>query len=807
MTIRKSRPQLRTPTTGSLVHAAIAAALFGVAPSGYTQNSTDPSSEGLLSEVVVTATRRETVAQDTPISITALGGEALREIGIIDPRQLTGLAPNLIVDQGLSNGNTHVTIRGIASTDFLIGANSPVAVNIDDVYQPYQFGIATQTYDMDRVEVLRGPQGTLFGKNTTSGALNLYSKAPTQKQEGYLQAAGGGGDFGHYSLEGAFNAPLSDAVAMRASMRIDRRDNYVDNSFDGTKIGHGNTYNGRVQFAWTPNDDTDVNLKLFGVRSTGDSAVYFAEYLQDPCARLQNSGFSFPAGYLCPDFVNAMPDAPSAKQRITSSDVPTYEEFDNYGATLKFERRFGGATLTSITNYQEGSNKLAANDDGTAGDAFHSLQASDTKQYSQELRIATSTDARLSAVGGVFFQRDKILANQGSASSQVDVAPFLFGYDYYGGGTGRQEGTASSVFGALTFKATEKLSLGGGLRYSHDKKENELVFLSFNTLSLDFSTLRGIDMQVDDISYYVVTSRYALDPLFDISPAPFVDKKSFGRLTWDATADLKVTDDALLYARIATGFKSGGFVSGLNALDQYNAAKPYVDPEKVDSYELGFKSEWNNRSVRFNGAAFWTDYKDMQVQITNSFGTGSILTNAGKSRIKGAELELEVAPSRSLRINGSFGYTDAKFVDYGAVVDRNRAQADPITGIADASGNQLPYAAKWTASLGIGYEIPVANNRSWSLGTNWTHRSRIFFDPFEEQFASDPGRTMGDARISFGSDDSSWRIAAYVRNLTNENPKAFSYVFGGAGTPNSYLIAPTIYAPMRTWGGIVSFQF
>mgnify|MGYP003575025171 FL=1 len=737
---------------------------------------------GGLADIVVTATRRETNVQDTPLAVTAIGGDSLRDAGIVDPRQLSSLAPNLNVDQGISNGQTHVSIRGIASTEFSVGANSPVAINIDDVYQAFQYGIGTQVFDLNRIEVLRGPQGTLFGKNTTSGALNYYSQTPTNQNEGYLIADGGGGDFGHYSVEGAFNKPIGEQLAMRVSLRVDRRDDYIDNLFDGGKLGHYTNYAGRVQFKWTPTDTTTVNLKLFGMKNRGDGPVYITQYLADPCSR-----GGFPAIYLC-----GTPDSPNSRQ--TNSEVPIYENYHNYGATLKIDQEIGEHSLTLITGYQRGRTAFGTNDDGSSGDAFHTRQASKTEQVSQELRLATPASAPLRAVVGFYGQYDKITADQGSASTELDNPQNgLFGFDYYSGSLAVQKGTSLAGFTSVTYDVTSRLSFVGGARYSWERKKIAIDYLNLSTFNPFGPPF--LDLLAGDNSYPVVTGKFPFDPLFDQELHPR-DKHSWKRLTWDATANYKPSDDSLIFARAASGFRSGGYPVGISSINGFSR----LDPEKVMSYELGFKSEWFDRTLRLNGSVYWTDYKDMQVLVSNTNTTGSRLTNAGKSRIKGAELEMEFAPTRALRFNASVGYNDAKFRSY-VTVDPNRPNG------GDFSGNRMPFAPEWTGNVGGSYEIPAGDKHSIILSTNWNYRSRIYFDPGQETVTSDKARFQGNARISFGEAEGVWRLTAYVNNLTNQNVKAFAYSFGGQGVPDSYLIAPAIYAPKRTWGAQAAFKF
>ncbi|GLT00684.1 TonB-dependent receptor [Sphingobium jiangsuense] len=741
--------------------------------------------DGYLSDIIVTATRRDTNIQDTPMAISAITGESLRSAGISQPSQLSSLAPSLQVDQGFGNGQTHVSIRGIASSDFGIGSNNPVALYLDDVYQPYQFGLSSQVFDLNRIEVLRGPQGTLFGKNTTSGVLGYFSQTPVNREEGYLQLAGGGGDFTHYNLEGAFNKPLTDDLAMRVSLRVDRREDYIDNLYtgpepnDGREIGDYWTYGGRVQLKWDAGTGTQVLLKIFGVKSKGDGPVYTTPYYGDPCDPARPF---FPGGYIC---ATGTAGPASDDPRKVYSNVPTVESFDNYGATLRIDQQLGGSTLTSVSAWGKGHYRAIANADGVAADAFQSIQASSTKQYSQEVRIATPASSPLRAVLGGFVQYDEITTDQGSASTQLDVPGAVFGYDYYSGSLGHQKDTSLAAFSSVTYDISPAFSLIGGLRYSSERKKVQVNYLSAGFL----------DLLQDDVSYTVVTARHGLAPTLSYS-----DAKTFSRVTWDGTVNFKPGEGTLIFARVSSGFRSGGYQIGISDPSSYNPAKPYIDPETVYSYELGFKTELFGRRLRLNGSVYQSDFDDLQVQLTNTSGTGSRLTNAATARVRGAELEFEWAPGRLFHLNGSVGYNDARFRRY-VTVDPNRPRG------GNATGNRLPYAPEWTANLALDYKVEVGADHSIDFNTGWNYRSRVYFDAFQEQLSSDPDRLIGSVRVSYGTVGTGWRVTAYADNVTNQIQKVYVFPFGGAGVPNSFLIAPTIYGAGRTFGLQAAFDF
>jgi iron complex outermembrane recepter protein len=737
-----------------------------------TADAANPSADAgiALQEIVVTATRRESSIQDVPVAISAISGAALKDRGIVDGYQLSGLAPSLNVDQGQGNGETHVSIRGLSSTSFGLEANSPISTYIDDVYQSFMFGNATQMFDMNRIEVLRGPQGTLFGRNTTGGSLNYYTQAPTKKEEGYVNLDVSGGEFRRYSLEGALNEPLGDTLATRFSFKVDRRDAYIDNLYDGTKLGAYLNYNARVQFAWTPSQDTRVELKLFGLRSTGDANVYVnTGYSQNPCETFVGAFF------LCD--ANGTPAPPAPDNRHVYSEAPQFERYDNFGAVLNVKQSFGDYTLTSISNVQKAHYKVATNDDGAASDFFHSRQASNNWQASEELRLATPASAPLSAVVGLFSQYTNILAKEGSVSSSPLVDPlFQNALDQYNG----EDDTSLAAFSSITYKINNVFSLVGGLRESYEHIHESLAQLSMG----------GRQMREEDV--IITDGLKDFDPAFGDLYSPLDAAHNWNRFTWDITANAKPTENSLLYAKVGTGFRSGGIFTAPAGSDSLFVV---LAPELVKNYELGWKSEWLEHRLRVNGAAYWMDYNNLQVQTTNANGPGLAYSNAATARVKGIELEVDASIMKGLTLSGGLGYSHASFLNY---------QTLQFGVPVNLSGNPLPYAPQWTGNFAASYEYLLGAAHSVSFDTNWSYRSAIFFDPNALRATEDPSRIQGSIRISYGQQDHGWRVAGYVNNVNNVNMKAFSYFAAGG---NSILIAPAIYAPGRTFGGQFSYSF
>lgn len=754
-------------------------AMAQAADAGTPKDKSSDQSTG-LADIVVTATRRATNVQQVPLAITAIGGDALRNAGVSNPRDLSGLAPNLVVDQGYSNGATHASIRGIASTDYGVGSLSPVATYIDDVYQVYQYGLGTQVFDMNRIEVLRGPQGTLFGKNTTGGALAYYSATPKDDTEGYLQATAAGGEYGEYSAEGAFNTPLTNNLAMRLSGRFDHRDNYINNLQDGSKLGHFTNFSGRAQFAWTPSADTHVLLKIYGVVNRGNGPVYIGTI--DPSTACDPAlGLDV--------YNNCVGGVPTVKSSVdnhnTYSYNPSKEDYDSYGATLKIDQNFGEYTLTSITGAQQGHYNLTTNDTGTTGDFFHSHQGSFTQQVSEEIRLATPAKARLHGVFGLFAGYDRITADQNSGSTTLNIynpAGFNLGYEYAAGSLVSQYTTSLAAFGSLTYDLTDKLSLTGGARYSWEHR--------INNYQDDF--LQGVNTD-GSIRAYQQSDLYFLNGLrfYQAGSGDVYEtgraSDTYKRVTWDATAKYKFTPDAMIYGKIGSGFRSGYFPTFITTPGTFSE----VQPEDVTSFEVGFKTEWFNHTLRLNGDVYYMNYRNMQVQIPYPFGPGLIIGNAASAHLRGFEIDGEVIPVHNLHLTASVGYSDATYLKY--------ISTDAFGNVSDLSGNRLPYAPEWTAGFGGHYDIAISNDLKLEYATNWSYRSKVYFDPYNTEAVSDPNQLTGDMSLSLKSEAGRWSATVFVNNLTNRLIKGFAY--------NQTYVVPTIYAPMRTFGLRGSIDF
>jgi iron complex outermembrane receptor protein len=757
--------RLLATTATALLFGGTAYAQDGASESGESQTDTETQSKsGGLGDIVVTATRRATNVQDVPIAITAVGGEQLANQGITDGVQLARVVPNLFVTTGYAGGNPRFAIRGFGMTDFSQGGSSPVGLYVDDVYMTYNFGVGSQLFDLDRVEVLRGPQGTTFGKNTTAGVVGYFSVRPQEQFEGYLRADFQFGEYNKYTAEGMLNVPLSQDLSMRVDGRYERRDSYVRNVFDGSLLGENDSLAGRLQLRWRPGSNTDVNLKVYGMDSRGDATLYHGGFLQNICD---------PANF---DPVNTFyancqgTDLPPTYETpaATSDETGSFEKYHNYGAVLRVEQGFGDFDFTSISAYQKINYRILSNDDGNSTDFFHSRQELYTWQASQELRLATPAERPLSAVFGLFGQYDR--ARTPTATGSTALGP---GFDYMLRADSLQKTTTLAAFASATWRLSDKISFIGGLRYSWEKKKLNLQGLEVFNFGFDFT-------DENMASFDLANPPFAIVPGAD-NPFAQVENRSWDRLTWDATLNYRPNEDILLYGKVAEGFRSGGF----NLFAVTESALSTVNPEILRSYEIGAKTEFLDRRLRLNLAGFIYKISDQQILSTNSAGAGVILSNAGKSTIKGFEAELEAAPADRLRFFASLGYTDARFDLF------NTEKA----GVAiDLAGNRLAYAPEFTVLTAVTYEIPVGDY-TLELHNDWAFRSKIYFDAFNLAVTGDDDFLQGNARITLRSPEkgTQWHIAAYISNLTNETNGSFAFFTGTAWYSR-------VFGDKRLWG-------
>jgi iron complex outermembrane receptor protein len=655
--------------------AMLALSALSAAPAMAQATSTNE-----LQTVTVTAQRRTENIKEVPVSVSAVKGEKLDVIvsGGEDIRVLAGKVPSLNIES--SNGRTfpRFYIRGYGNTDFSLFASQPVSLIYDDIVQENPILKGFPIFDVAGVEVLRGPQGTLFGRNTPAGVVKLESEKPNLKKvEGYYNASWG--SHNTVNLEGAVNVPLSDKWAMRVSTLRQHRDDFVNNYSDlakTQKTGELDGYNEhaeRVQFLYTPDSSFSA---LFNVhqRTTSGSARLFR-------ANLIKKGS------------NDIADGYDLNSIVTNAQ--NFQDLKTQGANLRLSWDLGPVKLYSITGYEsvDHYNSRGDIDGGTpAGPGFIPFQVqtasrlTDLSQWSQEFRVESKNTGPLNWQAGLYYFDEDALGGSDNFDSVTQAQTSRV--------VSNQKNKAWAAFGSVTYAVNDAFTLRGGLRYTDDKK--------------DFATLEHTNVTL-------------------IGPAGISESKS--KVNWDLSGTYKLNRDVNLYARMATGFRAPSIAAA-------SASVPVTvaDAETVTSIEGGIKADLFERRARLNFSLYDFEVKNQQLTVVGGNSNVTKLINAAKTKAQGAEFDVEGIVSPSLRVTAGASYNFTEIRDPSLSVNKcaQCTITDPINaaGRVDINGNPLPQAPKWTLNATARYSVPVADGEFF-VYTDWSYRTKINFFLYE----------------------------------------------------------------------------
>lgn len=708
----------------------------GAVESSPPEEAVEPSSNG---DIVVTAQRRSERLQDVPMAITAFGGEALERAPITNLIDIQTSVPNLNISPRIGSGV--VAIRGIGFGIATAGAEGSVALHSDGVYQSRPFAALFSLFDVDRIEVARGPQGTLYGRNATGGAINIISKKPTATLSGYVDSSYG--NYNDLAVEGAISGPLKGEVLLvRIAARLQERDGFGTNLTSGSEIDDLKAKAVRGMLEFRPTDSLSFILQGdYFKRDDAAGATHFGGCLQD-CST--NAAVS--RGW-------AIPSDP----RDVFSDIRQENFAEDYGFLLKSEMELPSADLISLTSYRRGSMANVFDLDGAAQPEGRNSREEDYETFSQELQIAHKGRS-LDWIFGIYYFHEKNYAR-----ARGHFPPFLAAIagDYFQGGT--LATNAYAAFGEVSYHITPKLALTLGGRYSKERKR----------ISEEYIYLNG--------PLGVVTGRQASPT----SAAPCTlclglpDRVSFNAFSPKFSARYELSGNQQIYASVQKGFKSGGFAVG--------AVTPSFKPETIWSYEAGLKATWFDRALMTNLAVYHYDYRDLQ--LGQALTTSTVVTNAARAKIDGVELEWRVALDNHLSFDGFGTYNHARFSSYNS---RNPGIAG--SPILDLSGNFLPNAPKWSGKIGAQYEA-MAFAGSVTLRTELFASARVYFSEFNNAVNSQRPYRLVNASIRYeGPND--WNLGIYVNNIFDRTVVAGAVVF----TPLVGAFINRQYLPPRTYG-------
>jgi iron complex outermembrane receptor protein len=748
------RRQLLLTAFASTVAVAIAA------PVQAQEVSADPQANAGIGEIVVSARRRKETIQQTPVAMTAIAPSQLEAAAAVKISDLQGSAPNvLITQQGSGAATANISIRGLSFADVEKSFDPTVAMVVDGIFIGTSTGQLLDFFDIESIEILRGPQGTLFGRNTIGGVINIKRSRPTGEFGGKFEL--GYGKFGSFTGKAVVNMPIvQDKLAAKFFYFHGETDGYYRDVLSGRRSGGGKTDNFGASFLMTPTENFNALLTLER-QSQGFEPVD---------AAITNSSELFctflPAGgcdrNTTDDVYTSFDPYPSP-----SDGKPHHGSYRSPAATLEMNWDAGGINITSVTGYRK-SKERQTQSYSTAG-LYDTDRRQQYHQFSQELRGSGKlTDTFDYVVGGYFFD----------SKYHITQETWVFGAN-----TGAPQDTTGkaqtyAAFGDFNWSFADQWRLSFGGRYTHDKKEMQ--------------TLVGST---------------------DLGP----QSASWSKFTPKVSIDFRPTNDLMVYGNWSRGYRSGGFNGrGLTTL---TAATPFA-PETVDSFEVGLKSAWFDRRLLFNLAAFYTKYKDMQQSTTvpgGPTGNQTLVTNVGGAKVKGIEMDLTAKPASDLIIRASIGYLNSRFNDFvtsdvvGTDVDDN-----PVFGNLDYSGNDLIYAPKLTASVNFEYKVPSA------LGDFQLNGSYRYLAPYDQQISKGGLVLVGSTYVVQGNDrrtrtdkqnlvdasisffpavaDGKMRVSVFGRNLLDDR-----------GTDTAFTVAglwsfATAREP-RTYGVQLGYQF
>ena len=782
--------------------------------------------ESVIEEVTVTATKIERNQQDVPIALTAFTGDMMQESNIKDMRDLASITPSLISSQSQNSTTSSFAVRGIGTSGQNFGLEPSVGMYIDGVYRSRQSSFINNLADLEAVEVLRGPQGTLFGKNTASGALNVRTVRPDfDSKNAYIDL--NVGELGLVNLSGATNINVSDNFALRFTGFYGMRDGYVDDIVSGRSdvLNDRDRFGGRLQAYWQPNDRFDMRI-----------IADYAEIDEVCCAAVTNRNNFLAFDGMTPGSDSALafglglpviPESDFENNRVAFSTLPRSTNEDS-GLSVEFNYDFENVTLTSVSAFRSFETTDFIDADFNAGDILTDLNVADQSSFSQELRLTGEIGDRGSwTVGAYYFQQD--LDNVSTLDIGVDADPFLSGGEplaslragidglsiatmgaypltaaaFPAGGFAtddmRQDHESYAVFGQADFPIGDDFVLTAGLRFTSEEKDMDGTFT--NTMvgpppdlaptGAIITTLTGIGIwSVDPMlpgaidptdpanvpgilaafgpTYVPGWGFYLFAPLAPQAPltATIDDDQVTGalKLSWF------VNDSAMLYAAYATGYKSGG--TNTDRIDPVFSQT--FDAETSEMIEVGLKMDFER--ARLNVAFHDTQFEDLQ---TNAFsGTGFNLQNAGDADTHGAEVDFTWQPVDSFNLQANYAYNVADFENFAngtcwvatpfQIGTPDPGQGNPLLPVCDRSGGRVPANPESRFFVAGTKDFQIGDNTTLYVRAEVNHMSDTMTDGNNDPLKLRDDFTFVNARIGIYFDNINSELAIWGRNLTDE---------------------------------------
>jgi len=717
-----------------------------------------------LEEVVVTAQKRTESLQDVPVAVSAVTGEQMQELGWDRPNDIATQVPNMQVSAPLGDAQPLFSIRGISMIDYSPSQSSPVGVYMDEAYLGATYTHGMAMFDLERIEILRGPQGTLYGKNTTGGAINLITRTPDIDAETSGHITLGAGNYGMQTANGALEGSLSDTLSGRIAFKYKKDDGYMENLLGGDDIGQTNYTTVRGTLNYEPTDNFAAVFKI----TVGDSDG------RSPTGRSESTlgGPVNIAGALVSPGVHK-----GYYNRVEDTEV----EMSTYNLKLTYD--WEDWSIVSVSSYYDAEYFSGTDNDASEAKLLAVDFAAEGDAWSQDIRLVSNFDGPFTFIGGLYIGKEDIdtrILHVDFLNDPAVVPPFLHGLAQ----TDRLfdvEKESLAAYTHMTYEFGDSLRATLGLRYTED--ENTRDYINYSRLDTDGNPvgswlpgniLAGPFIAAGFDAPFVTPDLSAQTglPVGMYLDGPYTTASGEVRsvkedaVTGKFALDYTLNDDAMIYGSYSRGFRSGSFNNGLMYADQKNENGAYAEPEYVDAWELGFKSEFMDGTLRLNGTAFYMDYQDQQ--FINQIGISAQLVNAGGVDIYGAEFELIALVSDGLTIQAGLGILDSEYseLELPAV-----STPDPLDTV-NLKGNTPVSAPDVNFNFAVDYEFDLGGNWASRLHFDGSYTDDQWFSAYNDQDGYENIRQddywLFNARASLFDADGKYNVSLWVQNLTDE---------------------------------------
>lgn len=714
---------------------------------------------GRLDTIIVTARRRAETLQDIPLAVSAFGEEQTSRLQADDVSGLQYVTPNFYFDKGDAS-NAVVYLRGIGQNDSLAFADPGVGVYVDDVFIARSQAAFLELFDVERVEVLRGPQGTLYGRNTIGGAVKFVSKRPTDEFEAYGEV--GFGNYDSVIAKGRLSGPImEEKVYAKAAFAYSRRDGFNNNLFTGKDDGDVDSLSGRAGLYFTPTDDIELDLTFDARRERPDTS-------RNPTRRTSATGIPDPVA--APLVLQTFPAASDPFQ--VDVNAGGLSDIDAFGLTARASWQVSDAwKLESISSYRSFDFELNLDTDGTPLKLLDVYLDQDQSQFSQEIRGTYDAGGPLSFTGGLYYFEDDDLTFSGV--DNLSAALFGFPVTAFGFATSsiadtKQITKSYAVFGDLAYDLTDRISISVGARYTIEDKKSARRFENFFDPNLS-----------------VINNRPSFLTGIGTPGVAIAGKANFEAFTPKVSVSYDVSDVVLLYGSASRGFKSGGFSGRANSDFGFQPFKP----EFVWSYEAGLKTSWYDGRLIANAAYFYNDYTDIQV---TSFGadpvTGvfvDLFTNAAAATIQGFELELTAIPSKGLTLAASLGVLDAQYDEFDILVGGV---------VSDVSDRDLVNAPELSGSFAATYDFSLSDRLAATIHTDLAYRGGYANEVTDSPNLRQDAYWLSNAFVAVKTANSRWEARAGIRNIGDKAILVQGFNLAAfPGVETAFFAAPRTY--------------